>query len=101
MFALDTPWNSAFGLFVVFWGTIYVESWKKTQALIQHQWDCSDSSFKRIDERTEQYKYFKIYNEFTGRTEKESARVRKRETFMYNSSNYILIIAVVVAMIGY
>lgn len=27
--ALDTPFNSVFGVFVVFWSTIFIESWKR------------------------------------------------------------------------
>ena len=42
--ALDTPFNSIYGLFVCFWATVFVESWKRTEATIQHIWNCSDNS---------------------------------------------------------
>lgn len=32
--AIDTPYNALFGLFVTFWATCFVESWKRKQRYI-------------------------------------------------------------------
>lgn len=51
--ALDSPSNTIFGIFVVFWATCFVASWKRKQKMIQYLWSCEDGSFKKVDERTE------------------------------------------------
>jgi hypothetical protein len=56
--ALDSPYNALYGIFCVFWATVLVESWKRTEKTIQHLWNCSDTSFSKIDERTEQFHYY-------------------------------------------
>ena len=62
LYAIDTPYNSLYGLFVTFWATSFVQSWKSKQKEIQYIWSCEDSSFKKVDERTEQFKFYNIYN---------------------------------------
>ena len=32
--ALDTPYNGIYGLFVTFWATCFIESWKRKQKII-------------------------------------------------------------------
>lgn len=65
MYMLDTPMNAPFGLFVTFWATCFVASWKQKQGMIQFLWSCSDNSFSSVDERTEQFKFYNVYNPYT------------------------------------
>ena len=76
-YALDTPWNAVFGIFCCFWGVLMVESWKKTQKILQHLWDCSDSSFSPIDERNEDFRFYKVFNEMTRQMDKTRMKLPK------------------------
>lgn len=54
-----------------------------------------------MGERTEQFKYYKTYNEITDSIDKVSLTMKKRKKLMFESGTYILIAAVVVAMVVY
>ena len=41
--ALDTPYNAVFGIFITFWATCFVESWKRKQKVIQYLWSCENN----------------------------------------------------------
>lgn len=97
--ALDTPWNAIYGIFCVFWATVLVESWKRTEKTIQHLWNCSDTSFSKIDERTEQFSYYMQFNEKIGYLEKEKRQPAAIYKYGYKLGSYLLIIAVITTMI--
>ena len=65
MYAFDTPYNAVYGLGVCIWGTIFIESWKRKEAMLQFMWGCSDDSFSPVDERTDDFKFYTVFNIFT------------------------------------
>lgn len=75
--ALDTPYNSIYGLICCFWAKLFVESWKRTQKMLQSLWNCSDSSFSHYDERTAQFKYYHIFNEETTQIDRQKINMNK------------------------
>lgn len=101
LFALDSPFNFIYGVICCLWGNYYVESWQKTQKLLQHLWDCSDSSYSQYDERTEHFKFFNIYNPLTRRIEKRKMEMSQYSYYIYQACSSILIIMVIVSIIVY
>ena len=99
LFALDTPFNAIYGLITVFWATIMVESWKRTEKTIQHVWGCSDTSFSIIDERTEQFKYYMEFNEKFGLTEKNKMLPKHSVTILRRL--LVLLVGIVILAMFY
>lgn len=67
--ALDTWENGIFGLFVSIWATCFLESWKRKQRTIQFLWNCSDNSYSRQGERTEEFLSYDVFNHYTNHIE--------------------------------
>ena len=97
--ALDTPYNSLFGLFVTFWATCFVESWRRKQKIIQYLWTCEDSSFKMVDERTEEFKYYNYYNPAINQVEKIAQKMPKKLKRIYQLLTYLLLLIIISAMV--
>ena len=63
--ALDSPLNGVFGIFLIIWGVLYLESWKNKEKMIAFQWDTESQGAKKDDERTQDFLSNKIYNWIT------------------------------------
>lgn len=101
MKALDTVMNPVYGLLVTFWASFFVESWKRKQKMIQFYWGCSDSSFSKVDERTEQFRYYKVYNKKTDRVEKIKQTMKQRKQWTYRILSYFFLGIVLGSMVVY
>ena len=97
--ALDSELNAIFGLGVAFWATIFVESWKRTQRKIQFLWACSDNSFSKQDERTDDFKYYEIFNDQTYQIEKRKREPNAGKARIYRILSYLFLLIVFAAMI--
>lgn len=99
--ALDTPLNAIYGLIVSFWATIFVESWKRKQTMIQFFWGASDSSYSNVDERKVEFRYYSIYNKATDQLEKRKQVMKKKQNFKMAGLSYLFIAIVLASMIVY
>lgn len=97
--ALDSELNAIFGLGVAFWATIFVESWKRTQRTIQFLWGCSDNSFSKQDERTDDFKFYDIFNDQTYQIEKRKREPNAGKARFYRILSYLFLLIVFAAMI--
>ena len=66
--SLDGRMNPIYGIFLVIWASLYLESWRKFDEVINILWDSNNSFSKNEDSRVH-YAYF-IFNWFTGIKEK-------------------------------
>lgn len=61
--SLDSSWNGAFGLFLTFWASYFVENWKKKENKLIQIWDLNTISDVSLnDERKGQFTYQQEYN---------------------------------------
>ena len=97
--ALDSELNAIFGLGVAFWATVFLESWKRTQKTISFLWGCSDNSFSKQDERTDEFKSYEIFNDQTYRIEKRKREPNAQKARIYRILSYLFLLIVFVAMI--
>lgn len=97
--ALDSELNAIFGLGVAFWATVFVESWKRTQRTIQFLWGCSDNSFSKQDERTDDFKFYEIFNDQTKQVEKRKREPNAAKSRIYRILSYLFLMIVFAAMI--
>ena len=96
--ALDTPYNALFGLFVTFWATLFVESWKSKQKVIQYLWSCEENTNNKVDERVEQFKYFNFYNPEVNRVQKVRRTMPTKLERFYNIAGFFILVAIVTMM---
>jgi len=62
---IDNEFNGLYGLFLSIWSTMFIQSWKKKQEMIQFYWNISEDMIKKDDERVEDFKYNLVFNEVT------------------------------------
>jgi len=61
--SIDSIFNLSYGIFLCFWSTIFIESWKRKQTKLIHIWDmdCLQDVLLN-DERKGAFKYMYEYN---------------------------------------
>ena len=96
--AVDSPYNSIFGLFVTFWAVLFVESWRQKQKMIQFLWGCEDNSFQSVDERTDQFKFYNVYNPQTDHLIKRATQMPVALKRFYTITVYTTLALVIASM---
>ena len=87
---VDTPINFIYIIFISFWSTFYVESWKRKQAAIQHLWGLNEKeeqikrNIKLPQENTQ-----RVYDEDQGQVVEQVMGGRK---CMINCTNFFILI---------
>ena len=87
---VDTPINFFYIVFISFWSTFYVESWKRKQAAIQHLWGLNEKAeqikqnIKLAQENTQ-----RVYDEDQGQVVEQVMGGRK---CMINCTNFFILI---------
>lgn len=49
--AYDSPGNVSYSISIIIWMTLFVESWKRKQAYIAHQWQVRDLNKNQTERR--------------------------------------------------
>jgi hypothetical protein len=81
--AIDNISNAFFGIFVVIWSSFFVESWKDKQKIIKFFWALDSSVVAQDDERAEDFKYSRVYNDVTFGKEKVKVKPPSLKVFLY------------------
>jgi hypothetical protein len=69
--------------------------------MLQYIWSCSDKSFSSLDERTEEFTYYEIYNEKTNQIEKRKKLIDKKTKCTMTVASYFFLFIVLASMIIY
>ena len=89
-YVIDTPINFFYIVFISFWSTFYVESWKRKQAAIQYLWGLNEKeeqikqNIKLPQENTQ-----RVYDEDQGQVVEKIMDGRK---CMINCTNFLILI---------
>ena len=65
---------------------------------IQYLWSCEDRAFKKVDERTEQFRFYNYYNPSINQIEKIGQKMPKHLKRAYNYLTGLLLVIIIAAM---
>ena len=99
--AIDSSMNSAFGFFLTIGASLFIESWRKTQAVIKYMWALDAHIMQKNDERTEEFQFSLIYNDVTHRKEKKKVLPNKLKLKLYNAGGVFALVAIILLTVAY
>jgi hypothetical protein len=73
--AFDNSLNGIFGIFVAVGSTVAIQSWKKKASVIRYYWGLDKDAVHKNNERVHEFKFNYVYNDVTGRKEKEGVTI--------------------------
>ena len=73
--AFDNSLNGIFGIFVAVGSTAAIQSWKKKSNVIRYYWGLDKEAVHKNNERVHEFKFNFVYNDVTGRKEKEGVTI--------------------------
>ena len=99
--AIDSSMNAAFGFFLTIGASLFIESWRKTQAIIKYMWALDAHIMQKNDERTEDFQFSLIYNDVTHRKEKKKVMPPALKLKLYNAGGIFALVAIILLTVFY